>query len=58
MCVCVLACQNCLFPCNRVVYLSIISCIIPTLLISKILIGCLEDFIIGMNFIFVDFIDV
>ena len=32
MCVCVLACQNCLFPCNRVVYLSVVSCLI---LISK-----------------------
>ena len=33
MCVCVLAGQNCLFPCNRVVYLSVVSCLI---LISSI----------------------
>ena len=25
---CVYVCQNCLFPCNRVVYLSVVSCLI------------------------------
>ena len=28
VCVCVIAGQNCLFPCNRIVYLSVVSCLI------------------------------